>query len=160
SAESNIRYLMLQDGGLVEGQITPAADWYIVARSGGQLQVAKSRVLFACRTLEEGYAYRRQQINDPKPGPHPALAQSCLRYGMLTGGDHELAGERRLESDHPRLARLERRLEKMRSPATKTPKQEVTPNKQPMDAGDLSTKKSPTFELPDGVVERFTRKVQ
>src|SRR3954467_3549484 len=79
----DIRYLMLQDGGLVEGKITPAADSYIVARSGGQMQVAKSRVILACRTLEEAYAYRRAQIIESKPGPHLALADWCLRYGLL-----------------------------------------------------------------------------
>src|SRR6478672_3988213 len=112
SGEGDIHYLMLQDGGLVEGKITPAAGWYIVARSGGQMQVPKSRVQFTCRTLDEAYAYRRQQINDPKSGPHMALAEWCLRYGLLTDAEHELAEARRFDSDQPGLALLERRLEK------------------------------------------------
>ena len=36
--------LLLQDGGVLTGQITRAADWYVLARGGGQMQIAKSRV--------------------------------------------------------------------------------------------------------------------
>src|SRR4051812_10191416 len=156
----DIRYLMLQDGGLVEGRITPAADRYIVARLGGQMQVAKSRVTFTCRTLEEAYAHRREQINDQKPEPHLALAEWCLRYGLLDSAEPELAEARRLESDHPRLALLERRLERMRSQPAATPKV-TTPSKAHVaNANEPAIKSSATIDLPDGVVVRFTRKVQ
>src|SRR4051794_3626707 len=73
--DGEIGYLMLQDGGLIEGKITPAADWYVIARSGGQLQIAKSRVIFACRTLEDAYAYRRKEVREAKPEPHLGLAE-------------------------------------------------------------------------------------
>ena len=52
--------LLLQDGGVLTGQITRAADWYIVTRGGGQMQIAQKRVMLVCRTLEEAYEFRRQ----------------------------------------------------------------------------------------------------
>src|SRR3954454_16804690 len=159
-ANDDIRYLMLQDGGLVEGRITPAADWYIVARPGVEMQGAKSRVTFTCRTLEEAYAHRREQINDQKPEPHLALAEWCLRYGLLDSAEQELAEARRLESDHPRLALLERRLERMRSQPAATPKVTTSSKAHVANANEPAIKSSPTIDLPDGVVVRFTRKVQ
>jgi hypothetical protein len=158
--ETDISYLMLQDGGLVEGKITPAADWYIVSRSGGQMQVAKSRVILACRTLEEAYAYRRAQIIESKPGPHLALADWCLRYGLLKDCEQELEAVRRLDSDQPRLALLERRLEKMRSQPTTKPIPATLPKMPTKTTSESATKSSATIDLPNGVVERFTRKVQ
>jgi hypothetical protein len=158
--EGEVSYLMLQDGGLVEGKITPAADWYIVARSGGQMQVAKSRVIFACRTRQEAYTYRRAQVTDGKPGTHLSLAEWCLRYGLLAESEQELSEARRLDSDQPRLALLERRLEKMRSQTTGKPAAAIRPKAQAKNATDSGMKPPATIDLPEGVVERFTRKVQ
>src|SRR4051812_17797406 len=158
--EGAISYLMLQDGGLVEGKITSAADWYIVVRPGGQMQVAKSRVVFACHTRDEAYAYRHAQIDSSKPGPHLSLAEWCLRYGLLTESEQELAEARRLDPDQPRLGLLERRLEKMRTQTTAKAVASIAPNAHAKNTIESTLKPSATIDLPDGVVERFTRKVQ
>src|SRR5438477_4510906 len=157
-ADGETGYLMLKDGGLLEGKITRAADWYIVGRAGGEMQVAQSRVLLACRTLEEAYAFRRQQISGTKPEPHLDLAEWCLRYNLLADAGRELADAGQLDSDHPRLALLERRLAKMNSqPATKTA---AAVKAQQRSANPPAAASAVSVDVPDGVVERFTRKVQ
>src|SRR5262249_30659020 len=98
--------LLLQDGGVPPGQITHAATSYIVDRGGGQLQVAESRVLTVCRTLEDAYAFRRQQLSGSNATAHLELAEWCLRYNLLADAGCELADARQLDPDHPRLRLL------------------------------------------------------
>ena len=160
-------YLVLQDGGVIAGRITRDATWYIVARGGGQMQVAQERVMLVCRTLEEAYAYRRQHLSGTKADPHLVLADWCLRYNLLADAGRELADARKLDPDHPRLALLARQLALSSAPpATQAAaithvskaKSQATNRRAP------ATTPTPTTaiaaDLPEIVVERFTRKVQ
>ena len=95
------------------GKITRAADWYVVTHGGGQMQIAQKRVMLVCRTLEEAYEFRRHQIDGEKVADHLRLAEWCIRYELRAEAGRELAEARRIDPDQPRLALLERRLEKM-----------------------------------------------
>jgi hypothetical protein len=168
----------LEDGGVLTGQITRAADWYIVARNGGQMQVAKKRVKLVCRTLEEAYEFCRQQIDGEKVADHLRLAEWCIRYELRAEAGRELTEARRLDPDQPGLAVLERRQEKMgERPAVKESIYLASVNsrvKPPLDKlrterqaavvapqGSVAAKGGALVsELPNGVVEMFTRKVQ
>src|SRR4051812_2969555 len=86
--------LVLQDGGVLTGQITRAADWYIVARGGGQMQIAQSRVMLVCRTMDEAYEFRRQQLGGLKAADHLRLAEWCIRYDLPAEAGRELAEAR------------------------------------------------------------------
>src|SRR5690242_3269249 len=79
-ADGETAILVLQDGGVLTGEVTRAADWYLVSRGSGQMQVAKSRVLLLCRTLHEAYDFKRQQINGDKAADRLRLAEWCIRY--------------------------------------------------------------------------------
>ena len=56
-------FCLLQDGGVLTGEISQTADWYVVGHAGGQMQVAASRVQFVGRSLAEAYQYRCQHLN-------------------------------------------------------------------------------------------------
>jgi hypothetical protein len=159
--------LLLQDGGVLTGQITCAADWYVLGRGSGQMQIAKSRVQVACRTLEEAYEFRRQQINGDKAADHLRLAEWCIRYELRADAGRELAEARRLEPDQPRLALLERRLAKEGSrPVVREVVKEsvylagVSSRAKPQAANVAPPAHAGASELPAGAVELFTRKVQ
>jgi hypothetical protein len=158
--------LLLDDGGVLTGQITRAADWYIVARGGGQMQIAQKRVALVCRTLAEAYEFRRQQIGGEKAADHLRLAEWCIRYELRAEAGRELAEARRIDPDQPRLAVLERRLEKGSSrPVVKESVYlaGVKREAKPQAAGVVSVAApgtANTAALPAGVVEHFTRKVQ
>lgn len=149
-------FLVLLDGGVLAGQITRAADWYVVAHSGGQMQIPQSRVMLVCRSLEEAYDYRRQLINDSKADTHLSLADWCLRHNLLADAERELTEARRLDPDHPRIGLLARRLvaAKEQPVATAPSATNAQMASQPQPASALAV------DLPAGVVERFTRKVQ
>jgi hypothetical protein len=162
-ADGEAGILLLDDGGVLTGQITRAADWYMVTRGGGQMQIAKKRVMLVCRTLAEAYEFRRKQMNGEKVADHLRLAEWCIRYELRAEADHELAEARRLDPDQPRLAVLERRLEKMSgSPTVKGSVYlgAVKAGAKPQAAGVALPAAANTAELPSGVVELFTRKVQ
>jgi hypothetical protein len=158
--ESETGILVLQDGGVLEGQITRAADWYVVSRAGGQMQIEQARVMLVGHSLEEAYVFRRQQLNEAKAEPHLALADWCLRYNLLADADHELADARRLDPDHPRLALLERRLASANLPPTPKVRTPSPAKSESRNSSPAPARPTTTGDLHDGVVEMFTRKVQ
>ncbi len=100
--------ILLQDGGVLTGQITRAADWYVVGRAGGQIQVAADRVLFVGHSLHEAYEYHRKSLSGDSVEMHLALAGWCLRHDLLSDAGNELDAARKLGPNHPKLALLER----------------------------------------------------
>jgi hypothetical protein len=168
SAASANEVLLLQDGGILVGQIKRNGNWYIVACGGGQMQVTSDRVTHVCRTTVEAYEYQRQQSSASSAAAHLVLADWCMRYNLLDEAGRELGEARNLDPDHPRLSLLELRLEKAReSPTTTKPTQipskvaKTPPVKEKTPAQSSVPKHAalPT-DLPDGAVELFARKVQ
>jgi hypothetical protein len=159
--------LLLHDGGALVGKISLATDMYVVVRAGSELQIAPSRVSFVGRTMRDAYEFRCTHLPSDTIEAHLALADWCLRQNLLMEAEGELTIARNLQADHPRLLLLERRLvaTKDRNAALKTPAS-VTPSSPPKIVSDAPTNsKSPATsaimpDLPDGVVENFTRKVQ
>ena len=82
-ADGETAILVLQDGGVLDGQITHTADWYVVTRGGAQMQIAAAQVKVICHSLEEAYELQRQQLSRPTIDAHLALADWCLRYNLI-----------------------------------------------------------------------------
>src|SRR3954451_2361864 len=70
AGDGEIGILLLEDGGVLTGHITRAADWYVVSRGGGQMQIGRKRVMLVCRTMAEAYEFRRKQMNGEKVADH------------------------------------------------------------------------------------------
>jgi hypothetical protein len=151
--------LVLQDGGVLAGQVARDGENYVVTRAGGQIRVAASRVLFECGSLEEAYDRRRQQNTRPTAEAHLALADWCLRYDLIAAARRELTDAQALDAQHPRLALLERRLANAeREPRETAPTSAQAPDRRDEPAGSLVV--ASVAGVPAEVVERFTRKVQ
>jgi hypothetical protein len=149
------RVLVLEDGGVLMGEIAREADSYTVTRGGGQIRVAASRVLVECGSLEEAYDHRRRQVVRPTAESHLMLADWCLRYGLVAQARRELADAKALDAEHPRLALLQRRLANAERVS-----------REAQDAGQSKTVSVPAStrqvsiasgDVPAAVVERFTR---
>jgi hypothetical protein len=151
--------VVLQDGGVLSGTITRAADWYVVGHSGGEMQIPSSRVLVVCGTLHEAYDYRRQHTTQATPDSHLALAEWCLRNDLAEEAQCEIKTARDLGASDARLTLLDRRLaatkERLNRQPTATPPSEAQPS-----AAEQSVPSAITPELRDGVLELFTRRVQ
>lgn len=153
--------LLLQDGGTIAGRISQVANSYIVARGGSEIQIAPARVFFIGRSMHDLYEYRSTHLSNDSIDAHLALAEWCLRYNLMSEADAELAIARKLQSDHPKLLLLERRFAAANrpaplssAPATSTPAVSPPGSTKPQPAAPLMP------DLPDGVLENFTRKVQ
>jgi hypothetical protein len=113
--------------------------------------------------LEEAYEAKRRQTGSSAPtaGGHLELAEWCLRLDLTSQSAEELAAARKLEPKHPKLALLERRLAVANRPPTKRtqPRTESQPDMAKY-SEELSRLQVMARNLPDEVVERFTRKVQ
>lgn len=158
-ADGETGIIVLQDGGVLAGQVTHTADWYVVTRGGAQVQIATAQVKVFCHTLEEAYELQRQQLSRPTIDAHLALADWCLRYNLFAQARRELADARKLEPDHARLALLERRLARGSAPPSAQAPVDVDSKSQPQ-ANQRAPAPPIAPDLPAGVVERFTRKVQ
>jgi hypothetical protein len=152
--------VLLQDGGVLEGQVTRAADWYLVTRGGGQMQVAASRVLFVGRTLHEAYEHRARQTSLPTGETHLALAEWCLRYGLVDEAQIELEKAKSIGARSGRRQLVEKAI--VAAKARQGAKSAVTPAAYTQaGAGEqVEPPRGISRELPDGALELFTRKVQ
>jgi hypothetical protein len=159
--------LVLQDGGVLSGTFSTDGKRYVLIRDGSELQIPASRVLVACRSLEEAYDERRRQLQRPSADAHLALAAWCVRYNLLPQAARELLDARGLEPNHRGLALLERRLAAAGSPPPQRSGPKVERTVVPVSYVEPNTARAdppqPAIavdELPAGSIERFTRKVQ
>jgi hypothetical protein len=155
--------VVLKDGGVLVGSIGRDGDRYLIARAGGEIQVASVNILLVCDSLEEAYELRREKIERPDAASHLLLADWCLRYNLVSQAAHELKDARELDPLHPRVALLERRLAATNKPR---PQSARPANSTAARAAKVTSTSVPSEaaaridELPDGAVARFTRKVQ
>jgi len=153
--------LLLQDGGVLTGQITHAADWYLVTRAGGQVQVSALRVQFVGHSLHEAYEFRRDRISHDPIEAKLVLADWCLRHSLLVEAGDTLAAVNASDPGNPRLVLLQRRLTAAQTrPAPTTTAAANSASKQPPSSNEALAAPTVSPDLPAGVLEQFTRKVQ
>jgi hypothetical protein len=163
AAGAEPKTIVLKDGGVLIGNVALAGDRYIVTRVGSEIQIATANVLLICDSLDEAYELRREKIARSDVASHLALADWCLRYNLVSQATRELVDARRLDPLHPRVSLLERRLAAATASRTQSarpassPAAEVAP---PASGSAPANTGARVDELPDGAVERFTRKVQ
>jgi hypothetical protein len=103
--------LVLRNGNVLAGRITPLGESYvIVLASGAESRVPRAEVDFDCRTLDEAYLIKRdaQEVDDVKV--HLQLANWCLTHELLSRASDQLLVLQLLEPNHPQLAVIQDRL--------------------------------------------------
>ncbi|MGE3780082.1 MAG: hypothetical protein AB7F89_23035 [Pirellulaceae bacterium] len=103
--------LLLRNGAVLAGRITPMAEAFLVYPSeGGEIRVPRTEVDFDCSSLEQGYQLKRDWLDTDDLKSHLALADWCLRHGLLARAADQLLVAGLREPNHPQLKSLERRL--------------------------------------------------
>jgi len=148
--------LLLRNGEVLEGKIVRVGDFYYVAVPNGQVRIRAADVEAACRTLQEGYRFKRQNIRLPSAQEHLNLGQWCIRHGLVEEAQQELEEALRLQPDHPLAALLRRRIEIAKQPGLFRPPH-----------SSEGAAKNDSYELdhwvrsfPPMVIEQFTQSVQ
>jgi hypothetical protein len=162
SMTATAKIVILKDGGVLTGKITPVEGGYLIQRAGAQIQVPAAQVFIACASLEEAYEARRNGMTRPSAESHLALATWCLRYGLVRQAAQELIDARRLDPNHPRLALLQLRLSAAEIQSHNGASSKI---RAPVTYGTVDKRSNmPVLNaaegISDAVVERFTRKVQ
>jgi hypothetical protein len=152
--------LLFHDGGVLVGQITRAADWYVLSRGGGQMQIAVSRVQFVGRSLQEAYEHRLRHTTQPTAESHLALAEWCLRYALVDEATVELETAKALGAREGHLQLFGRRLAAAKLKTADKPAVATAAYSKPAVVEQSAPPPSASRDLPDGALELFTRKVQ
>lgn len=148
--------LLLKNGQVLQGKITPAGDHYLLTTGETEIRLKVADVEFCCRDLEEGYRRKSLAIVPGQAEPHLELADWCLRHGLLGYAAKEIGQALVDDPRHPKIPLLERRLKLARDQPA-----EGKASEEPIDLGpsndDLDRL---TRGLPAGAVEIFADKIQ
>jgi hypothetical protein len=149
--------LLLRNGQLLEGKITPSGDRFHVELPSGEVWVKAVDVEVHCRTLEEGYWFKRSAMPLGIVQSHLDLAQWCLQHTLLGHAADELRDALAVDPRHPRIELLLRRLQlaqQQKPPAMKpaAPISSTTPSAEELDRLVRG--------MPAGAVETFTSSIQ
>lgn len=157
--------VVLRDGGVLTGAIVSDGQQYRVATASREVSVAAGKIEVIAATVEEAYERRRSALRNPSADTHIRLADWCLRQNLLDQASAELALARSMEPTHPKLVLLERRVAVAKSPRERiaSTAREESPQgaaKRAPARKEVANLRLLTSELPEGAVERFTRKIQ
>ncbi len=161
SAGNQESVVVLRSGGVLHGKVSVSGERYVVTQPKSVVDVPAPQVLLVANSMDDAYRRQRQQLPHDTSEAHLGLAEWCLRYNLIKPAEQELADARRLDPRDPRVSLLERRLivasQPKKSPPSPAPAKphDESPSKEELQKLDALVK-----ELPPGVVERFTRKVQ
>lgn len=115
-AAANDGVLILRNGEVLQGLVTPCENGYEVALPTGAVRVRARDVEFHCSTLHEGYELKHAAVPPERIAERLALAEWCLRHRLLLEARTQIDLARALDAEHPRLVLLERRLQLAQSP--------------------------------------------
>lgn len=147
--------LLLTNGQVLRGKVTPAGDHYFVEVPEGEIRLKTSEVEMFCRDLEEGYRRKRSAIIPGQIQDHLDLAGWCIRHSMIGYAAKELGSAVDLDPRHPKIALLERQLQLAMKPPEEPPTANAaTPGVSNDDLDRL------VRGMPEGTVDTFTHTIQ
>jgi hypothetical protein len=156
-ADSPTSVLLLNNGEVLEGQITRVGDRYHVVLPSGEIRVKAGDVHLQCANVEEIYRHKRAVMHLGRAEEHLELAAWCHRYGLLDQAARELADATAADPRHPRIALIRRRIELALHPPEPSTGP-VVPVSRPVPSHvDLDRL---VRDMPPGTVETFARTIQ
>jgi hypothetical protein len=149
--------LLLRNGQVLEGRVERDGGGYTVTSPDQEFHVRAAEVEFSCRDLREGYQQKKAVIQRNNIEQHLQLFVWCERHGLLDCAEEQLKAAEALDSEHPMISVLRRRLKVERQQTKVDPIRPVV-NSAPPPSDDILDRM--TREMPPGTVERFVRVVQ
>lgn len=150
------KVLLLEHGGLIEGDIERVGDRYRIRRSAGEMTVPASPSILLLPDKASAYEMMRRRIHSLDARQHAALAQWCLTHGLQAEAIREADTAVGLAPDDSALLRfvadLKARIALPPPPSVRRPSQEI--------AARLEEETIPTTEVPAAAQTLFATKVQ
>ncbi len=148
--------LILQNGEVIRGKITQSGNRYYVALPHGELRLRAEEVALRCKDLQEGYEKKRSALRGTRAEEHLELAQWCLHHELFDAAEAEVRQASLLDTDHPRIRLMTRRLELARS----APKMPSAIAIAPPPTNDHAELDRLTKHVPAAVMQKFTVSIQ
>src|SRR5205085_3176011 len=148
--------LLLRNGEVIAGTISPAGDRFDVTIADGEVRIKRSDVELVAKDVAECYLHQRRTIETGRVQDHLELGDWCLKQNLLAEAANEIESAKQAEPRHPKTALLERRL----ALARQQPKEETrSPQSEPPAlSGDQLDRM--VRDLPARGVETFTNTIQ
>lgn len=156
SATANDGLLLLRNGQVMRGKITPAGDFYFVTLSTGEIRLRKDQVELQAADLETCYQHKRKTIDTTKVSERQDLAQWCILQDLYEHAEQELAEAVAMDAKNPRSALIERQLKLARERAPRNERSHARHEHVPSnDELDRLVR-----GMPPGSVETFSSTIQ
>lgn len=152
------QYVILRNGHILCGLVTPIGDRYTVALradASRQVVVPASDVESICETLDEAYFRKLSTLSSRDIPGRIALAEWCLRHGLVARAADQVLAIRNFDPQHSRLPSLERRIEQQGRVAADEPRSPTI--RQVVALRDLGDDDQGVI---DARIERFAATVQ
>lgn len=106
------RLLVLVDGQVISGDVTPRPDGYDIQVPGGRLFINSDRVRFAASSLTDAYDRMRESIPEFTPTNHLELARWCLANKLHSQARREVLDALYLDPNREDAKRMLQTLER------------------------------------------------
>jgi hypothetical protein len=144
------RVLVLENEGVLEGDVECVGDQYRVRRGQGETWVRGEQVLRLCRDHEDAYAFLRTRANLDDPDERLRLARWCRQYGLRRQALEEVQAAAQLRPEHAETRRLLNGLLQAAAASPPAPPAEPRPE----------TPAPPPVDVSADCVAQFTTRVQ
>lgn len=121
ASQNSAKLLVLVDGRIVTGQITPRPDGYDVHVDGGRMYIDSNRVRFEANSMPDAYERMRDSIPELTPSNHLNLARWCLENKLYTQAKREVLDALHLDPNREDAKRILRALEHVGKESKTTP---------------------------------------
>ncbi|HEY2840423.1 MAG TPA: hypothetical protein VGJ26_14800 [Pirellulales bacterium] len=156
AASASEGLLLLRNGQVMRGKITPAGDYYFVTLTTGEIRLRKDQVDLLAADLEACYQHKRVSIDPSKLNERQDLAQWCILQDLYDNAERELAEAAKLDGKNARTALIERQLKLARERAPRNApaqtQREHIPSNEDLDRLVRG--------MPPGSVETFSSTIQ
>ena len=105
--------LVLVDGQIVSGHVTPRPDGYDIQVAAGRMFINSDRVRFSAASLPDAYDRMRDSIPELTPTNHLELARWCLGNKLYTQARREVLDALHLDPNRDDAKRMLRALEQV-----------------------------------------------
>ena len=105
--------LVLVDGQIISGHVTPRPDGYDIQLPAGRMFINSDRVRFAAASLPDAYVRMRDSIPEFTPANHLELARWCLGNKLYSQARREVLDALHLDPNRDDAKRMLRALEQV-----------------------------------------------
>ena len=111
--QSPAKLLVLVDGQVISGDVTPRPDGYDIQVPGGRIYINSDRVRFSAANLPDAYDHMRESLPEFTPANHLELARWCLTNKLYSQARREVLDALYLDPNRNDAKRMLQALEQV-----------------------------------------------